>query len=124
MSNHVKPVIQAQVAEVAINDYLIVKPGTEANEVDIAIADDKGYGIAQVSTQLNAIVAGETIEVAVMGGAFVKLGATVEKGDSLMPTTAGKAIKATTGKWAVAVADEGGVVNDVIACRIFIHQLD
>lgn len=123
MSSHIKGNIRAQKAEVAITDYLVVKPGTKADEVTLAVADDKAYGVAQVKQQLNQVGAGDTIEVADYGGCYVKLGGTVAKGDSLMPNNDSKAILATTGKWAFAVADEAGDANDVIACRIFIHQL-
>jgi hypothetical protein len=123
MSTHIKDTVQAKKAEVAINDYLIVVPGTDADEVDIAVADDKPYGVAQVKAQLNPIVAGDVIEVAVYGGCYVKLAGSVSAGDSLMPTTGGEALEATTGKWAIGVADEAGVDGDIIAMRIFIHQL-
>ena len=122
MSTHIKGSIQAQKAEVAMNDYLIVVPGTDADEVNLAVIDDKAYGIAQVKAQLNPIVAGDVIEVAVDGGCYVKLGGTVSKGDSLMPNNDSKAIAGTSGKWCIAVADEDGVANDVIGCRIFIHK--
>jgi hypothetical protein len=123
MSNHIKEVVQAQKAEVAISDYLIVKPGTAADEATLAVADDKPFGVAQVKQQLNQPVAGDMVEVAVYGGCYVKLGGTVAKGDSIMPDASSKGIAATTGKWAIGIADESGVLNDVIAIRIFIHQL-
>jgi phage protein D len=124
MSTHIKEVVQAQKAEVAIGDYLIVKAGTDADEVTLTIADDKPYGVAQVKQQLNQPSAGDIVEVAVYGGCFVKLGASVARGASIMPDANAKGITATTGKWAIGVADEAGDANDIIAMRIFIHQLD
>jgi hypothetical protein len=122
MSNHIKPVIQAQKAQVLVNDYLIVKPGTAEDQVTLAVLDDKPFGAAQVKQQLNAPAAGDTIEVAVYGGCYVKLGGTVSKGDSIMPNAASKGIAGTSGKWCVGVADEAGVDGDIIAVRIFIHK--
>jgi hypothetical protein len=123
MSTHIKEFVQAQKAEVAISDYLIVKPGTDADEVTLTVLDDKPYGVAQVKQQLNQPVAGDVCEVAVYGGCFVKLGGSVSKGASIMPDANAKGIAATTGKWAIGIADEDGVNGDIIAIRIFIHQL-
>jgi hypothetical protein len=122
MSTHIKEVVQAQKAEVAITDYLIVKPGTDADEVTLAVVDDKPFGVAQVAQQLNQPGINDVIEVAVYGGCYVKLGGTVAKGDSIMSDAASKGIAGTSGKWCVGVADEAGVANDVIALRIFIHK--
>lgn len=123
MSTHIKEIVQAQKAEVAITDYLIVKPGTDADEVTLTGAAEKPYGIAQVKQQLNQPGIGDIVEVAVYGGAYVKLGGTVAKGASIASDANGKGVAATTGQWAVGIADEAGVANDVIAVRIFIHQL-
>jgi phage protein D len=123
MSTHIKEVVQAQKAEVAITDYLIVKPGTDADEVTLAVADDKPYGVAQVKQQLNQPGIGDVVEVAVYGGCYVKLGGSVSKGASIMPNNSSLGIAATSGKWAIGVADEDGVSGDIIAIRIFIHQL-
>ena len=123
MSTHIKEVVQAQKAEVAITDYLIVKPGTDADEVTLAGAAEKPYGVAQVKQQLNQPGAGDVVEVAVYGGAFVKLGGTVAKGASITADAASKGVAATTGQWSIGVADEAGDDGDIIAIRIFIHQL-
>jgi hypothetical protein len=122
MSTHIKETVQAQKAEVAITDYLIVKPGTDAEEVTLAVVDDKPFGVAQVAQQLNQPGINDVVEVAVYGGCYVKLGGTVVKGDSIMSDAASKGIAGTSGKWCVGVADEAGVANDVIALRIFIHK--
>lgn len=121
MSAHIKDTVQAQKAQVAINDYLIVVAGTNPDQVTTAGAGGKPWGVAQVQPQLNPIVAGNTIDVAVYGGCYVKLGGTVTKGASLMPNASGQAILGTTGQWCVGVADEAGVAGDIIAIRIFIH---
>jgi hypothetical protein len=117
-----KEVVQAQKAEVAIADYLIVKPGTAADEVTLAGAAEKPYGVAQVKSQLNQPGAGDLVEVAVYGGAYVKLAGSVNRGDSIASDADAKGVAATTDQWAVGVADEGGVAGDIIAVRIFIHK--
>lgn len=123
MSNHIKETIQMQKAEAAISDYLIVKAGTAADEVNLAVIDDKPFGVAQVIQGLNTSVAiDESVEVAVYGGCYVKLGDTVSKGDSIMPNNDSKGIAGTSGKWCIGVADEAGVAGDIIAIRIFIHK--
>jgi hypothetical protein len=122
MSTHIKETVQAQKAQVAINNYLIVKPGTAADEVTLAVAGDKPFGIAQVESQLNAPGAGDVVEVAVYGGAYVKLGGAVARGDSLKPNAASKAIVGAAGDWCIGIAEEAGVADDVIAVRIFIHK--
>jgi hypothetical protein len=122
MSTHIKEVVQAQKAQVAITDYLIVKPGTAEDQVTLAVVDDKPYGVAQVAQQLNQPGINDVVEVAVYGGCYVKLGGTVVKGDSIMSDAASRGIAGTSGKWCVGVADEAGVANDVIALRIFIHK--
>jgi hypothetical protein len=121
MSTHIKEVVQAQKAQVAITDYLIVKPGTAEDQVTLAVVDDKPYGVAQVAQQLNQPGINDVVEVAVYGGCYVKLGGNVAKGASIMSNAASRGIAGTTGKWCVGIADEAGVSGDVIAIRIFIH---
>jgi hypothetical protein len=121
MSTHIKETVQAQKAQVAITDYLIVKPGTAEDQVTLAVVDDKPYGVAQVAQQLNQPGINDVVEVAVYGGCYVKLGGNVAKGASIMSNAASRGIAGTTGKWCVGIADEAGVSGDVIAVRIFIH---
>jgi hypothetical protein len=122
MSAHLKGMTQAQKAEIAINDYLIVKTGTAENEVTPAEDAEKPYGVAQVKEQLNPIVAGNTIEVAVYGGCYVRLGANTARGASVKANSVGKAIAGTSGDWCIGVLDEAGSTDDIVSMRIFIHK--
>jgi hypothetical protein len=67
-------------------------------------------------------IAGEPCLVHGVGGdvgettVMIRLVGTVVAGDPLMPSTDGKAIKATTGKQFGAIADQGGASGDVIRC--------
>ena len=122
MSNHIKDTVQMQKSQVLINDYFIVKPGATEDQVTKAGAAEKPYGVAQVKQQLNQPIAGDNVEVAVYGGCYVKLGGNVSKGASVASDVNALGVAATTGQWAVGIADEDGVSGDIIAIRIFIHK--
>lgn len=103
---------RGRMAEAAVEDYRIVKPGaTVGGCVKASAATDKIIG---TSDEL-AHAAGEVVDVAVGSVPKVRLGGTVAAGDALTSDANGKAIATTTtGNRIIGYAEAAGVLDDVI----------
>lgn len=103
---------RGRVAEAAVEQYRIIKPGTAAMScVKASAATDKLIG---TSDELDH-VAGEIVDGAVGPVPKVRLGGTVAAGDPLTSDANAKAIATTTtGNRIIGFAEVGGVLDDVI----------
>ena len=86
----------------------------------VYLSDDKtvdtcnGFSKYPIGVQINApAVAGQAVEVVVGGVTQAILGGTVVAGDRLFVNASGKFQKVIPGWGYCAIAEEGGVVNDI-----------
>jgi hypothetical protein len=115
-----------------INPARFVTASASANNtVKQSVADDRPLGISGQAEKdarvdcANTLAAEAGDQVLVHNGTgidtdatvMIELGGTVAFDGPLMPTTGGKAIAATTGKWFGAYAQMSGVAGDIIPCR-------
>ena len=116
MASSKAPEILAYLADAALAAYKIVKVGTDQEHAAVCSAGtDKAIGI----TQCASTAAEDLLEVAVMGGAKVKIGGTVSVGDLLTSDSSGLAVATTSANdRVIGIAMESGVVNDVIGCQV------
>jgi hypothetical protein len=117
MSSHLNPKILALKAgaDLSALQYTFVKFGADAQHVVGAGDGEKSIGVL-----LNAPASGEMAEVAVGGGAELKVIASTALGDSLQAGTLGKG-KVVTSGYAHAIAMSGGAAGDVIPVLIDRH---
>ena len=103
---------RGRVAEAAVEQYRIVKPGTAAMScVKSSAATDKSIG---TSDELDHVT-GEVVDTSASEVAKVRLGGAVAAGDALTSDANGKAIATTTiGHRIIGFAEIAGVLDDVI----------
>lgn len=122
---YLKPVIQAfkAGADLSSSQYKIVKWDTTNNQVVLCGDAEKPMGVL-----MNAPASGEIAEVAVSGGAKVKIASTISIASGALASVAsaasGVARAAVAGEWALGTFVDSGVSGDVIPMIIGIHQLD
>ena len=117
MASSLAPRIQAfkAGADLRALQYTIVK----LSALDTVIgsgANEKAEGIL-----MNAPNIGETAEVAVAGGALLKVASTVGIGLSFASGAAGVGAAATSGQWALGVFQDAGVSGDIVPVIIDRH---
>lgn len=113
-----KPVIKIFTAEadLSTHQYKQVKHGTTEGQVVLAGNEEVAHGVL-----MNAPKLGELAEVAVMGGALVKLSATIAAGASICCGASGVAKAAVATKHSLGVLEAGGVSGDVVPMIIDRH---
>jgi len=122
---YLKPVIQAMLAgaDLSTHQYKLVKWDTTNNSVVLCGSAEKPMGVL-----MNAPASGEMAEVAVQGGAKVKIASTISISSGALASVAsaasGVARAAVAGEWAFGVFTDSGVTGDIIPMIIGVHQLD
>jgi len=109
---YMEPKFLAQRAsgDLSAKQFHFVKAHSVLDEAIIAAAGERALGVV-----MNLVAAaGDVVEVAVDGGAKVKLAGTVARGGEIMPNAAGAGVAATATNYVSAVALEAGVSGDVI----------
>lgn len=105
-----EPLIRTKTASGTIHKYYFVKgTATDPIVIECSANTDKVIGIANLE-----IAGGANGDIIVFGQAKLKLGGTVAMGDRIMPHTDGTGIVATTGNNIGAIAEQNGVVGDII----------
>ena len=116
MSSSRQPIIKGfrAGADLSAKQYHFVKIGTSDDQVVAAGANEKTVGIL-----MNAPASGELAEVAVGGGALLKINEAVDALKLLTPTSGalGEVCDAAD-EWCGAIAMEGGAQNDVIEVEV------
>lgn len=118
---HLKPEIQAFTAgaDLSAYQYHLVKFGASNDAVVLCGAAEKPLGVL-----MNAPASGEVAEVAVHGGAKVKIASTMSVlGGSVACTATGHGRAAVSGEWAIGTQQDAGVSGDLIPIIIDLHQL-
>lgn len=122
---YLKPVVQGFLAgaDLSTHQYKLVKWDTTNNSVVLCGNAEKPMGVL-----MNAPASGEMAEVAVQGGAKVKVASTISISSGALASVAsaasGVARAAVAGEWAIGVFQDAGVSGDVLPIIIGIHQLD
>jgi len=107
-------------ADLTTHQYKLVKFDTTNNSVVLCGNAEKPMGVL-----MNAPNSGELAEVAVQGGAKVKIGTTMSTlGGSIASAANGVARAAVAGEWAIGTQQDSGVSGDVIPVIIDLHQLN
>lgn len=119
MSSHKAPIVEAFVASIDLSSYKnrLVKLDTAEGSVTICGAGEKAHGVL-----INSPLAGEAAEVAVGGGYKALAGGVITKGASVASGALGVLADAGNGVWALGVADEAAVLNDIVAITIDRHE--
>lgn len=107
-------------ADLSAKQFSFVKFGTvDDSVVGCAVAGEKAIGIL-----MNAPALGELAEVAVFGGAKVKLSGTVARGGEVSVTvTAGTGKAAVATEYVSAIAMASGVAGDVIPVNLLTYKI-
>jgi hypothetical protein len=119
---YLAPKIQAFTAgaDLSAHQYKLVKWDATNNSVVLCGNAEKMMGIL-----MNAPASGELAEVAVQGGAKVKIGSTMSTlGGSIASAANGVARAAVAGEWAIGTQQDTGVSGDIIPVIIDLHQLN
>lgn len=119
MSSTITPKFFSYVAntDLRTKQYHAVKFSGADHQIALAAATE-GFGVLYNKPNTT-----EAAEVAVIGGgAKGILGGTVTRGNSLKVDANGKFIAAIVGDRALAVAEQSGVVNDIIGMILDLHQ--
>lgn len=113
-----KPIIQAMKAgaDLSTHQYKLVKFGASADLCVLAGNDEEAIGVL-----MNAPKAGEVAEVAIGGGALVKIASTVALGASVGSGASGVGKTAAATRAAIGKAMDAGVTGDVIPVFIDRH---
>lgn len=107
-------------ADLSTHQYKLVKFGADNDTIVLCGNAEKPFGVL-----MNAPGLGEVAEVAVEGGAKVKIAGTMSTlGASVASSANGVGRVAIAGEWAIGVQMDTGVLNDIIPILINIHQLD
>jgi hypothetical protein len=107
-------------ADLTTHQYKLVKFDTTNNSVVLCGNAEKPMGVL-----MNAPNSGELAEVAVQGGAKVKIGSTMATlGGSIASAANGVARAAVAGEWAIGTQQDSGVSGDIIPVIIDLHQLN
>lgn len=119
---YLAPKIQAFLAgaDLSSHQYKLVKWDSTNNSVVLCGNAEKPMGIL-----MNAPASGELAEVAVQGGAKVKIASTMSTlGVSMASAANGVGRAAVAGEWAIGTIQDTGVSGDIIPVIIDLHQLD
>lgn len=113
------PRVQAFTASIDLSTHQdkLVKLDVAEGFITICGAGEKAHGVL-----INAPLAGEAAEVAVGGGYKAKAGGVITKGGSVGSGALGVLADVANGVWAIGVADEAGVLNDVVPITIDRHE--
>ena len=108
-------------ADLSAKQFHFAKFGAdEDHAIACAVAGEKGIGVI-----MNAPDAAELpVELAIFGGAKVKIAATIAAGDELMCDANGAGVVATTTKKVLAIAMNAGVTGDVIGVKLVNYELN
>lgn len=119
---HLKPMIQAFTAgaDLSTHQYKLVKFDATNNAVILCGNAEKPLGVL-----MNNPASGEIAEVAVQGGAKVKIASTMSTlSGSVASAANGVARAAVAGEWAIGTQQDAGVSGDIIPIIIDLHQLN
>jgi hypothetical protein len=118
---YLKPQIQALKAgaDLRTHQYKIVKWDTTNDSIVLCGNAEKPMGVL-----MNAPNTGEVAEVAVQGGAKVKVASSTALGASVASGALGVGRDAVAGEWALGTFQDSGVSGDVVPMIIDLHQLD
>jgi len=119
---YLAPKIQAFTAgaDLSTHQYKLVKFDATNNSVVLCGNAEKPMGVL-----MNAPASGDLAEVAVQGGAKVKIGTTMSTlGTSVASAASGVARAAVAGEWAIGTQQDTGVSGDIIPIIIDLHQLN
>jgi hypothetical protein len=107
-------------ADLSTHQYKLVKFDATNNSVILCGNAEKPMGVL-----MNNPASGELAEVAVQGGAKVKIGSTMSTlGGSIASAANGVARAAVAGEWAIGTQQDSGVSGDIIPIIIDLHQLN
>ena len=107
-------------ADLSTHQYKLVKFGASKSEVVLCGNAEKPLGVL-----MNSPKSGEVAEVAVQGGAKVKIASTMSSlGGSVASAASGVARAAVAGEWAIGTQQDAGVSGDIIPIIIDLHQLN
>lgn len=128
MSAHLQPQLESlkAAADLSEKPFRIVSKDGTTRKVNVTGDAEKGYGVLQGGKHGLGQAGPNTDElgeVAVAGGALVKVSGSVSAGDSVASAAEGKGRTAVAGEWAVGVFDEDAVDGDIVSIRVFVHQL-
>lgn len=119
---NLKSIVQAFTAgaDLSTHQYKLVKFDTTNNSVVLCGNAEKPLGVL-----LNAPASGEVAEVAVQGGAKVKIASTMSTlSGSVASAANGIGRAAVAGEWAIGTQQDTGVSGDLIPIIIDLHQLN
>lgn len=118
MAAHLKPVVQAFLAEADLRSlqYTQVKVGSTNDYVTGAGSDEEAMGVL-----LNAPNTGEVAEVAIGGGAKVKVASNVTNGASCGVGALGVGKDAAAAKKCLGKFQDSGVSGDIVPILIDRH---
>lgn len=119
---NLKSIVQAFTAgaDLSTHQYKLVKFDTTNNSVILCGNAEKPLGVL-----LNAPASGQIAEVAVQGGAKVKIGTTMSTlSTSVASAASGVGRAAVAGEWAIGTQQDTGVSGDLIPIIIDLHQLN
>ena len=119
---YLAPKIQAFTAgaDLSTHQYKLVKFDSTNNSVILCGNAEKPIGVL-----MNAPASGDLAEVALQGGAKVKIGTTMSTlGGSIASAANGVARAAVAGEWAIGTQQDSGVSGDIIPIIIDLHQLN
>lgn len=121
MAANLAPKVQAFLAgqDLSASQYRLVKWDATNDEILLCGNGEKPMGVL-----LNAPAEGFQAEVAVQGGAKVKVLSSVTVGDSVASQASGIGRTAVSGEWALGTFQDSGVSGDVVPVIIDLHQLD
>lgn len=115
----IHPLTKNYLAEDANSQYLIAKQGTgdsQALKSGAAAANQLG-----VVSQPGDIVAGERMDVVLLGETEVRCAGAIAAGRSFTSDADGKAVLATTGQRAVGIVTETGAADRIVTCIVAPH---
>ena len=116
MASHAQPVIKSFIAgaDLSALQFRFVKIGATDKEVIVCGANEKSIGIL-----MNDPASGETAEVAIGGGAKIKLSEALVALDLVTPDANGDGEQVDLAdEWCGAMLTEGGADNDVVECLV------
>ena len=119
---NLKSIVQAFTAgaDLSTHQYKLVKFGANNDTIVLCGNAEKPLGVL-----MNAPLSGEVAEVAVQGGAKVKIGTTMATlGGSVASAANGVGRAAVAGEWAIGSQQDSGVSGDLIPIIIDLHQLN
>lgn len=107
-------------ADLTTHQYKLVKFGADNDTIVLCGNAEKPLGVL-----MNNPNTGEIAEIAVQGGAKVKIGTTMSTlGGSVASAANGVGRAAVAGEWAIGTQQDAGVSGDLIPIIIDLHQLN